>query len=674
MIKAVIARRVVFRTVPILFSMVFFSIFVSAQEQIEKRGSDPMQNKIRTDSTEVNALLNQSEGQRFSNPDSSIILARQAIELSEDINFEVGKARGFKNIGLVYGDKNDFGDALDYFNRSLAVYKKELDTAGISAIQNNIGSVHQTMGDNPKALQFFMQSLRNAEVVQDPLRIGTAFVNLGTVYSNDDLTLDQANENFRKSIPFFEEIDYVLGLAVANVNIGEVFLKQAEIHNKKSETLLEQEKARLSIPYLEDALDGFREVGIDPATPLNLLGLAYLRMGQLESSQDYYQQGLSSALEKGTKSEEAKAYIGLGNSYLEEQNSSLAIQNFSKGLDVARETGLLREMSESLEGLSKAYALRRDYPSAYRAQQEFAAVQDSLRRENYANEMSELRTVFDLERREKENDLLKAENALNEIQIEKDARDKMLLKIILGLFLAIIAGFVFQFFYIRRTNKRLAFERNRSEQILLNILPKETADELKENGFIKAKEFEQITVLFTDFKAFSVVAERISGEMLVKSVDYYFKNFDAITERNNVEKIKTIGDAYMCAGGIPTPNSSHAEDAFRAAKEILDFVKETELNPPSGVYPFKIRIGLNSGPVVAGVVGVRKFAYDVWGNTVNIAARMESSSVPGRINVSESTYELLKDKHQFSYRGEIEAKNGKMLKMYFAVLDELVTA
>jgi class 3 adenylate cyclase len=157
-------------------------------------------------------------------------------------------------------------------------------------------------------------------------------------------------------------------------------------------------------------------------------------------------------------------------------------------------------------------------------------------------------------------------------------------------------------------------------------------------------------------------------------VDYYFKNFDAITERHHVEKIKTIGDAYMCAGGLPHPTKTHAHDTFEAALEIRQFVLETELNPPKGIYPFKIRIGLNTGPVVSGVVGTRKFAYDIWGNTVNIAARMESGSVPGRINVSENTYELLKDDYDFTYRGEVEVKNGLMLKMYFAEVHDAVPA
>ena len=125
----------------------------------------------------------------------------------------------------------------------------------------------------------------------------------------------------------------------------------------------------------------------------------------------------------------------------------------------------------------------------------------------------------------------------------------------------------------------------------------------------------------------------------------------------------------MCAGGLPSPNNTHIRDAYKAAFDILRFVKETEMNPPKGIYPFQIRIGLNCGPVVAGVVGTKKFAYDIWGNTVNIAARMESGSETGRINVSENIYNELKDEHRFTYRGELKVKN-QVFKMYFAEEDE----
>ena len=640
-----------------LYGLLLIPSLMMSQEQIEKKGSDPLQNTVQTDSVEVEQLLEKSEQLRFSNPDSSMILAKQAMDLADRIKYQRGKAYGFKWIGSVYYDRGDFPKALDNFTRSLRIFENEKDTLGISNLQSNIGSVHNSIGDYPTALEYFINSLRNAEIVKDSMRIGTALVNIGTVYSEDEETYSEAIENYRRSIDIFEKIEYVQGYAVANLNFGEWYLKVGQPGE--------------AVSYLEDALKVFRDFDADPSPPLNFLGEAHLGLEQYDLAEAFHQEALVAAKEKENMPEEAKAYLGLGNKYLETGAYTRAIDFYKKGLVLTDSTGVLKDRKDLYEGLAKAYSTIRDYKNAFSAQQNFADVQDSIRCEGYEERMGNLSVQFGLETAEKEIELLNTKNELNEIQIAEDARAKQLFQIIIGLFLAIIAGFVFQYFYIRRTNKRLAFERNRSEEILLNILPKETAEELKENGFIKAKEFEHITVLFTDFKAFSLIAERISAENLVKSVDYYFKSFDEITERHGLEKIKTIGDAYMCAGGIPTANTTHVRDSFGAAREILKFVNDTELSPPPGIYPFRIRIGLNSGPVVAGVVGTKKFAYDIWGNTVNIAARMESGSVPGRINVSESIYEELKDEFPFTYRGELKVKD-QVFKMYFADVPETI--
>jgi class 3 adenylate cyclase len=151
----------------------------------------------------------------------------------------------------------------------------------------------------------------------------------------------------------------------------------------------------------------------------------------------------------------------------------------------------------------------------------------------------------------------------------------------------------------------------------------------------------------------------------VNSIDYYFRRFDEITSKHNLEKIKTIGDAYMCVGGLPKENESNAMDAVKAAHDIIAFVEETRQNPPEGVTPFNIRIGINSGPLVAGVVGTKKFQYDIWGDTVNVASRMEANCEPNQINVSENVFELLKNSLNFTYRGKIDVKNRGKMKMYY---------
>lgn len=207
---------------------------------------------------------------------------------------------------------------------------------------------------------------------------------------------------------------------------------------------------------------------------------------------------------------------------------------------------------------------------------------------------------------------------------------------------------------------------NRSEELLLNILPSETAEELKSKGHVDAKRIDEATVVFTDFKGFTKLSEMMSPEQLVAEINECFSEFDRIMERHGVEKIKTIGDAYMAAGGLPSPSNSHAINAVNAALDIQRFMQEQAKKKEAAGQPFfEIRIGINTGPVVAGIVGIKKFAYDIWGDTVNTAARMESSGEVGRINISESTYELVKERFVCVYRGKIEAKGKGEISMYF---------
>ncbi len=222
-----------------------------------------------------------------------------------------------------------------------------------------------------------------------------------------------------------------------------------------------------------------------------------------------------------------------------------------------------------------------------------------------------------------------------------------------------------------RNGKIADIERERSDSLLLNILPAETANELKNKGTVSTQKFDSVTVLFTDFVGFTSKAETMTPEKLVHSVDYYFRAFDNIVAQFGLEKIKTIGDAYMCAGGIPTPSIDHPLQVTRAAIEMRNFVSRTLNQPPKDIEPFEIRIGIHTGPVVAGVVGIKKFQYDIWGDTVNLAARVESASTAESITISERTYRLLENRFNCTSRGEIPIKNHGVLNMYY-VHDEIV--
>lgn len=219
---------------------------------------------------------------------------------------------------------------------------------------------------------------------------------------------------------------------------------------------------------------------------------------------------------------------------------------------------------------------------------------------------------------------------------------------------------------IEKKSMQLQSEIAKSDKLLLNILPAEIASELKRFGKSYARKYDQVSVLFSDIKGFTTIAETMAPDELVAQLDDSFRGFDRIVEKYGIEKIKTIGDSYMCVSGLPTPIENHAEVLIQVGLDMQEFMRGFNTTKRIQDLPeFEIRIGVHTGPVVAGVVGSKKFAYDIWGDTVNLASQMEQRSVPGKINISGSTYELVKNSFTCTHRGKIPAKSKGVIDMYF---------
>jgi len=255
------------------------------------------------------------------------------------------------------------------------------------------------------------------------------------------------------------------------------------------------------------------------------------------------------------------------------------------------------------------------------------------------------------------------ENANTKEALQKSQRNLFFVIATLGLLLA--ATMYYRYASANKFNKQLLVEQEKSENLLLNILPKNVANELKQTGKAQAQNIPQATVMFTDFVDFTKVAETLTPTQLINELDYCYRKFDAIMTKYTIEKIKTIGDAYMAVAGLDNDNQSHIR-IVNAAIEIIDAMIAHQHDCEKLGKPFfKIRIGLHTGPLVAGVVGGKKFSYDVYGDTVNIAARMESSSEEGKINISTTTYNLVHNNFTCTPRGKISAKNKGEMEMYF---------
>jgi class 3 adenylate cyclase len=368
----------------------------------------------------------------------------------------------------------------------------------------------------------------------------------------------------------------------------------------------------------------------------------------------------------GTLNNVGEAHWRLGNrtQALKASEKSLELATRIKATDWERTAW--RSLSEFYKGLSR-------YKEALEAHQKFVALNDSIHGMEKNKEIVRKEMRFDFMKQQLADSIGNAEERFQvelahtkEMSAEK-AR-KQLYIFGAGGILLLALGLWSRLHFTQKAKKAVEDERAISEGLLLNILPAEVATELKIKGEAEARMIEEATVLFTDFKGFTEMSEKLGPKDLIKDIHECFSAFDRIMDKYGVEKIKTIGDAYMAAGGVPVPRASHAEDVVLAALEIRDFIQQgKELKIQKGLPFFEIRIGIHTGPIVAGIVGLKKFQYDIWGDTVNTASRMESSGEEGKVNISEVTYSKLKSNPNlsFSQRGKIQVKGKGELEMFF---------
>ena len=418
-----------------------------------------------------------------------------------------------------------------------------------------------------------------------------------------------------------------------------------------------------ALSYYKEALLINKET-TDYAHNLTMIGKEEFKLGNTEKAIEHLNLAYETAKNSDLSLDEVQILLALGDLH-QQKDLSKALKAYQEGEVLALNMETNEELRDIYKGMSQTYESKGEFKNAYDYHKKYLAQKDLVFNIETDDKIRGLQFDFDLEKKEDQIGLLEKESEIQQLN-EKRQRVIIYASIIaLVLILLLAISLYRRYKFVNKTKLIIEEEKNRSENLLLNILPEETAQELKANGKVQAKKFESVTVLFTDFIGFTHYAHNLSPEELVNSVDYYFSKFDEIMDKYGMEKIKTIGDAYMSAGGLPFPSEDHPIKMIEAAFEIAEFIEESKKLSNGNITHFDVRIGINTGPIVAGVVGIKKFAYDIWGDTVNVASRMESKSEPGRINISENTYKLVKDSFECEYRGEIDVKNKGMMKMYF---------
>lgn len=583
------------------------------------------------------------------NPDSAIVFADELLPLAR-------KGKHFKHLVKLMNQKAIACMFTGAFEASVAELKDAIqiadslnDTQLLNSCYGNIAGTYYQMGNYREALVHYDLVLANQIALKQELNMAKTLTNISNIYS--DIGLHQLT---RKYLWLAYTIRIYQGdkanIAHTAINLGSSYFDSGVLDSAWYFTRIAEQLCREN--------GNTKLLGL----AVNNLGEIQAQHGNFQRAIGYFEKALKLRTDVGDVIGTLSTKILLANSLMEIGKNEEAMPLLVDAFEEASDLGATRLVNMSSNLLYNEYKKLRRFQDAIRMSDAFFDSKSKLNAEELSRIViqQQLKSDFDQKTFASER-----ERQIESIKASQDIRQEQILRNVFVV--AFIVALIIAFIILVQRN-RIKLEQNRSQSLLLNILPFETAKELKVYGSAKARLYESATVLFTDFKEFTQWASVMQPQELVAELNHYFVSFDEIVAKHKVEKIKTIGDAYMAVGGVPEPNFAHASDVVSAALEIVEFVRKEKLKRVEQKLPYlEIRLGIHSGPLVAGVVGIHKFQYDVWGDTVNTASRMESSGEIGKVNISETTYELVKDQFKCEYRGEIGAKGKGKVKMYFVV-------
>lgn len=436
-----------------------------------------------------------------------------------------------------------------------------------------------------------------------------------------------------------------------------------------------------ALPYLDTAYRIAQEYELieDEQAALLNLGVAHAISGSMKKANYYLKLALKVALRRNSRRDIPAIYINLAGTT---SNSIETSDYLDSAIHYSKLNNNLFQRLAITE--NKAYFLydKNLFQNAFNTLEAAFELKDTILNADKYRAVAEMEQKFETEKKTNQITALELENA--NAKLEKIAYQRNQNSLLIGILVLLISAGLFasRFITIRRNrnllaqkNQEIEIERQRSEDLLLNILPSEIAEELKSNGKAEAQDYDMVSILFTDFKQFTKISQTLSAQDLVEEINVCFKAFDIICEKYLIEKIKTIGDAYMAAGGLLGMEKDSVKNTILAGLEMQSFIKarigeNKKLNKPA----FEMRVGIHTGSVVAGIVGIKKFQYDLWGDTVNTASRIESNGEAFQVNISKTTHDLIAHEEDFEFenRGKIPAKGKGELDMFFVKLKEVI--
>lgn len=582
--------------------------------------------------------------------------ARQSLNFNKkrDDNRAIGNS--LNKIATINYYQGRFFDALFYYDQSITFYKLANYKIGIASSTNNKGAVHYYLGNFPKALDCYKAAAELNYILDNKRQSANTTQNIGGIYIELE-DFDNAMKHFQMAKKTYESISDKKSLSHVLNGIGEIHLRQQEYDQ--------------ALKNFDEALRLANEVDDKQRTleVMENLGDIHDSQGDFRKALEYYVQSSNLAEEIGNGVYRAMAKIAIGSTNLKLGELRSAIVHCHDGLKIAEEIKTISVQKEACDCLYDTYKATSRNAKALSYLEQSIVLQDSLRAKETAdgvlNMQFEKQMLLDsIAHAEKQQEI--------EQQHKEDLRQKEkqrnIIVVVLGFMVLIAVTIWSRLNYVRKSKLRLQKEKDRSEHLLLNILPEDIAEELKEKGYVDAQNYESAAILFTDFKSFTATASRLNPQELVQELNICFKAFDIIIDQYKIEKIKTIGDSYMAAGGVPRVDSNAIKSTIYAALDMQEFMRNRRVQNASGSRnSFEMRVGIHVGPIIAGVVGVKKFQYDIWGDTVNTASRMESNGDVGKVNISKNTFLLVKDDEDlaFEYRGKIEVKGKGAMEMYF---------